>query len=200
MDIFREDIKNKLKVLSTRQQLLFAVLICERLYPNYLYFYKRFEWGNPKVLMDSIDILYQSLFIKDLFSSDEVEQNIKAVDAITPNTEDYSEVFVSFALDACTSVYSALSFMLDGKLDHIADVASYARDTVDMFIQVRDDLDTNDIDLETKIATDPLMIQERNRQLSIIDRLHAIGTDAINNDVIQKLKDKSQVIPVSMLE
>ncbi|RQO65477.1 hypothetical protein DBR40_23545 [Pedobacter sp. KBW01] len=199
MDIYREDIKGKLKFLSAEQQLLFAALTCERLYPNYLYFHERFGWGNPKVLLDSIDIIYQSTFIKNLFDRNEIQQHIEAVDMVTPNTEDYSEVFVSFALDACTSVYSTLNFMLDESLDHIADVASYARDTVDMFIQVRDNIDTHFKDLETKIASDPLMIQEKGRQLSIIEKLKSLKEKDITDNLIEALRDKSFVIDIEVI-
>ncbi|NII83153.1 DUF416 family protein [Pedobacter sp. SG908] len=194
MDIYREDIKGKLKSLTTEQQLLFAALTCERLYPNYVYFHKRFDWGDPKVLLDSMEIIYQSLFFKTLFGSDEIQEHAEAVDMVTPDTEDYSEVFVSFALDACTSVYSTLNFMRDQNLDHVADVASYARDTVDMFIQVRDNLDMHVKDLETRIANDPLMIQEKGRQLSIIEKLKALDGENVTDSIIEDLRDKSFII------
>lgn len=199
MDIYREDIKGKLKSLTTEQQLLFAALTCERLFPNYVYFHKRFDWGDPKVLLDSIEIIYQSLFIKTLFGSDEIQEHAEAVDMVTPHTEDYSEVFVSFALDACTSVYSTLNFMLDQNLDHIADVASYARDTVDMFIQVRDNLDMHVNDLETRIANDPLMIQEKSRQLSIIEKLKSLNDEDVTDSLIEDLRDKSFIIDVEAI-
>jgi len=199
MDIYREDIKDKLKFLSVTQQLLFAALTCERLYPNYLYFHERFGWGNPKVLLDCIDIIYQYIFIENLFGRNEIQQHIEAVDIVTPNTEDYSEIFVSFALDACTSIYSTLNFMLDQNLDHIADVASYARDTVDMFIQVRDDIDTNFKGLEAKIANDSLMIQEKSRQLSIIEKLRSLNGKRITDNLIEELRDKSPIINIEVI-
>lgn len=199
MDIYRENIKGKLKSLSMEQQLLFAALTCERLYPNYLYFHERFGWGNPTVLLDSIDMIYQSVFIKNLYGSSEIQQYIEAVDMVTPNTEDYSTVFASFALDACTSVYSTLNFMLDKSLDHIADVASYARDTIDMFIQVRDDIDTQFKDLETKIANDSLMIQEKSRQVSIIEKLNSFNGKGITENFIEDLRDKSRIIDIEVI-
>lgn len=194
MDTYIEDIKNRLQPLTNEQKLLFAALICEKLYPNYLYFHDRVNWGDPKILLDSIDVIYQSLFVKGLFSNQEIQNHIDAVDMITPDLDDFSGSFVSFALDACTSVYSSLCFILDQNPNHIADVASYARDTVDMFVQVRDDLDTHVMDLETKIDNDPLMIHEKSRQLTIIERLKSLNGLEITDSLIQSLRDKSFII------
>jgi uncharacterized protein YjaG (DUF416 family) len=50
---------------------------------------------------------------------------------------------VSAALDAGTAVVETLQSLLDGDSKQIVDVASFCRDTVDMYIQERDHLDYN---------------------------------------------------------
>ena len=49
----------------------------------------------------------------------------------------------------------------------VLDVACYARDTVDMFIQERDDLNLNNKELEILIDNDVLMTTEKNKQIII---------------------------------
>lgn len=200
MDQYREEIKRRLMPLKNEQKLLFAVLTCERLYPNYEYFQNTFSWGDSKVLSNAIGIIYQNLIKKDLFEKSEIQELINEIDVITPDTEDFSEIFVSFALDACTSLYSSLNFILDQKLEHVVDVAIYARDTVDMFIQERDNLSYDLVNVEDKIATDPLMIHEKVRQIDVIDRLSLKKSTKIDNQSIEELRDKTPIINISMLE
>lgn len=200
MDQYRQEIKRRLMPLKDEQKLLFAVLTCERLYPNYEYFQNTFSWGDSKVLSNAIGIIYQNLIKKDLFEKSEIQELINEIDVITPDTEDFSEIFVSFALDACTSLYSSLNFILDQKLEHIVDVAIYARDTVDMFIQERDNLSYDLVNVEDRIATDPLMIHEKVRQIDVIDRLSLKKSTKIDNQLIEELRDKTPIINISMLE
>jgi uncharacterized protein YjaG (DUF416 family) len=200
MDLYREEIKRMLTPLTNEQRLLFAVLTCERLYPNYIYFQNIFNWGDSKILLNAIGVVYQFLIKRDLFEKHEIQELINEVDIITPNTEDFSEIFVSFALDACTSIYSSLNFILDHELEHIVDVAIYAHDTIDMFIQERDNLSYDSVDIEDRIAADPLMIYEKERQNNVIHRLSLKKEVNVNNQLIEELRDKTPIINLSMLE
>lgn len=200
MDKYREQIKKDLIRLPKEGVLLFAALICERLYPNYIYFYKTFSWGNPKVLGETIDVIFQSFFRKELFERNEIMALIEEVDFVTPNTEDFPSIYVSFALDACTSIHSTLNYILDGDVEHVVDVATYARDTVDMFIQERDDIGTFSVDVENRIFNDPLMVRERKRQEGVIERLFNINFKDINDELIESLRDKIPIINIDVLE
>lgn len=200
MDKYREKIKKDLIRLPREGCLLFAALTSERLYPNYVYFYNTFNWGNPKILEEAISVVFQFLISKDSIDRSEILTLIEEVDLITPNTEDFSEIYVSFALDACTSVYSTLNFILDQKLEHIIDVAVYARDTVDMFIQERDDINSFTIDIENKISNDPLMIREKKRQTDVIERMLDFKTFIVNDELIDSMRDKTPIINIDALE
>ena len=135
MDKHRLQIQDLITSLSFQKKLVFAVLVCEKLYPNYVYFSNKNDWVNSEVLENAISNLYQYIYRSDLFSESEIEALIDEINQITPNTEDFEEIFVSFALDACTSILSTLNFILDKNTENIIDVATNATDTVDMFIQ-----------------------------------------------------------------
>ena len=56
MDKFRQEVQNALIQISNKGRVLFAMSICEILYPNYLAFKKNTNWGNADILEKGIDI------------------------------------------------------------------------------------------------------------------------------------------------
>jgi uncharacterized protein len=199
MDKFREEIKSNLSNISNKGRVLFAVLICERLYPNYVAFQKKYNWGNYEVLQEAIALLRQYLIKEDLFEESEIEEMIDRVDIITPHTEKFSGIITSFALDSCTSIYSTLSYLLDKNVDNIADVASYARDTVDMYIQEIEDINANDPKIEEKIEQNEFMILERKAQIELLKKLSVMSLDKISDKLIDELRDKRVGINLELL-
>ena len=140
-----------------------------------------------------------SLFNENPFNRNEILGLIEKVDCVTPDTERFSEIYVSFALDACTSVYSTLNYINDHELGHIIDVAICATDTVDMFIQERDDIGFSTIDIEDRISNDPLRIREKMRQKHIIERILDMQPNTISDHLIESLRDKTPLINIDIL-
>lgn len=64
MDRYREQIKKESVRLSNEGRLLFAALTCEKLYPNYVYFYRAFNWGDPNVLDEAIGFIFRPYLTK----------------------------------------------------------------------------------------------------------------------------------------
>jgi uncharacterized protein len=200
MDRFREEVKNNLlKVSTDKGRVLFAALICERLYPNYVAFQKTFEWGNHEVLQEGIALIRQYLIKEDLFEASEIEDIIERVDMITPSTEDFSGIVTSFALDACNSVYCTLRYLIDKNVDNIADVASFARDTVDMYIQEVDDINANDPKIEEKIERNKFMVHEKKAQRELLKKIMAINIEGLTDRMIDELTDKKLKIDLELL-
>lgn len=159
---------NKLKDLDFTKQMAFAYLTCERLFTNYIYFSNNFNFGNPDVLREAIDFLYQNIFDKNP-DKNKINLLTKEVEKNTPDTENFSTNFVSSALDACTAVLESLDFLVDNQFSRIKDISSFATDTVYMYIQYIDKLDFNtDRGFQQKIDNHPLMQKEVAIQLGII--------------------------------
>lgn len=199
MDIYREEIRREILNLSPIGRLLFASITCEKLYPNYVLFQTEMKWGNHEILQHAIILLYEIINKDGQFNEDLLKDIILEVDSITPDTEDFSSIITSFALDACTSIYSSLSYLIDNNIEHIVDVAIYARDTVDLFIQEKDDLSYNDKELELKIENDIFMISEKNRQLELIQKLKEIKSN-VSTLSFESLRDKTPIIDFSLLK
>lgn len=187
MDLFIEQIKNDIQALNKRNKIVYCLLISEKLLPNYKYFCNIYKFGEIKKLEQIIDILYDYVFDKINVSHEEINIYLNEIEEITPDTNDYSTILVSFALDACTAIISTLNFIKSENDNHVLDVASYARDTVDMFIQERDDLDLNNRELETLIENDNLMKKEKEKQKRIIEYLKK--HDIINKMFIEELRE-----------
>lgn len=165
---------NKLKELDFTKQLAFAYLTCERLYPNYVYFSKKYEFGNPGILRIAIDFLYSKLFDK---MTDKVKINsiIKKVDKNMPEPAHYDTILASSALDASAAIIESLNFLVDKQTSRLDDISTMATDTADMYIQDVENLDYNtDKHFQQKIDTHPLMIKEISMQKGIISYLAKI--------------------------
>jgi hypothetical protein len=198
MDAYKEEVKSKLVAIPDKGKVLFAILICERLYPNYVAFQKINNWGDHSILQEGIALIRQYLIKEDLFDVDEITNVIESINEITPSTEDFSGIITSFALDACTAVLDTLEFLVDKNPEHIADVATYARDTVDMYIQEKDDLNANDPMIEEKIAKDPFMVKEKSIQRELLKKLTVIKVETLTDNKIESLKDLRSIIDLQI--
>jgi uncharacterized protein YjaG (DUF416 family) len=168
------DIKamTKLKESDFNKQLAFAYLTCERLYPNYVYFSNNFDFGTPQILREAIEFLRVNIFEQSP-DKNKIKFLKRRVDKNTPDTEDFTTIFVSSALDACTALSDSLDFLVDKDFTRIENVSTYATDTVSMYVQDLDNLDYNaDKNFQQKIESHPLMQREITIQLGIISFLN----------------------------
>lgn len=197
MDKYRDTIENKILLLNTDKKIMFSLLICKRLLPNYIYFSNKFKFGNPSDLESVIFTLFKNLMENK--ENNNIDNLIKKIENNTPNTEDFNTIFVSFALDACTSILSILYYLKDDDINNIVDIATYARDTVDMYIQERDNLIISK-ELEFLIENDILMLNEKKRQLDVINYLNNI--DSVSQVDLDKLSNfgEEKIIDLSLLD
>lgn len=199
MDAYRNEVKKLIETLDDRGKILFAVLTSERLYSNYVAFEQAYNWGEPQVLEEAISTVYLHLIKDDLIEDDEIEDLISRVELVTPDTEDFPGILTSFALDACTSVLGTLQFILDRDAEHIIDIATYARDTVDMFIQERDDMNSLDPSINIQIEHDDFMVREKERQRTLIKTIANMNLSSLADGIISRLRTTEPIIDLSLL-
>jgi uncharacterized protein YjaG (DUF416 family) len=182
-------LRRDLDQLSRLHRVAFAATCCERLLPNYAAFSREVHWGEPAMLRGAVDYIWDVLGGGPLDRA-EVDRLIERCDIVIPDTENFDTSAVSAALDAGTAVTETLRSLLDGDTDRVVDIASVCRDTVDMYIQDRDQMNyNNDPSFEQKIAQDPLMTLELARQSAILSEL--MGAPALNSALLQRLREKS---------
>lgn len=199
MDLFLDTIEKKMNKIAFKQRILFTVLTCEKMFPNYLYFSEKEQWGHPDVLEEVIVIMYQILQGTKV-PKKELEALYDSINEYAPDTNAFGGT-ASYALDACSAIGETLEHVLTKEIENAVNVASYARDTVDMFVQEKENFNSNDPELEKKIASNIYMRREIERQKTILDSLQK--TSEINLSVISALRtlnDKSgPLVDISLI-
>jgi uncharacterized protein YjaG (DUF416 family) len=170
------DSRGALKKLDYNKQLVFAYLLCERLYPNYVCFSARSYFGDKQILRDAIDFICSILLTPNFSNEEKTKSFLSRIDINTPLPHNFDTILASSALDACCAVLVTLNFILDKNTSRLDEISTFATDTVDMYIQERDNLDfNNDPQFDDKIINDPLMKKELDIQNGIVSYLSNIN-------------------------
>lgn len=199
MNSFEHEIKTKLTTLPEKGRILFSVLACEKLYPLYVAFEERYNWGCSKVISNAISLSYEFLIDNHVIGAAVIKDIIEKIDLVTPDMEDFGSPLGSFALNSATSIYSTLQYLLDGNINHITDVVSYALDTVDLFIQEKENMSSLDPSRNIQIEHDDFTLREHQRQRDLITRLSKMNLNKITDDLIADLQDGTPIIDLSLL-
>ena len=104
MDNYKIYLTKELEQLTSQNRLLFAYWISKRLFHNYVYFNNVTSFGDIDVLFEAFNLIekYLKYNIKD---ENDIRDAIYSVDLNTPDTNDFSTILVSFALDSCNALY-----------------------------------------------------------------------------------------------
>ena len=174
-------LERRLQELPHSHRLAFAASCCERAYPNYVIFFQRARWGGPAVLRTSLNRVWDFIegSARALDDIGELEQKFESV---TPDLDDFStsdiDVQAGAAQKAAFMVRLLLQFYRDDQLSYAVRTTTFARDTIDMYVQVIEKLDPADPQLDGKIARHPLMLQEIQKQESDLLKLTGMKTRA----------------------
>ena len=193
-----ESVRRRAELLPPLHRVAFAASCCERLLPNYEAFSSEMRWGSPGILRSGLDYVWRVLERKQVDHS-EVQRLVQLCEKIIPDTEEFSSAYTSAALDAGTAVVETLRLLIDSTPQRLVDIATFSRDTVDMFIQQRDHLDFNtDPAFENKICRDPLMVRELTRQDRVLKQLSDQPT--LDRFFIKRLRDDAYNHGVSNID
>jgi len=167
------------------QKIVFALSICERMYPNFVAFSIETGHKGKSFLKKCLDLTWKSIEIND-FETDFSEQAQMCED-IAPSTEEYQYLLTSSALDAAASIAYLMNYFKDNNNDHIIEIASLSRDSVDMHVQNIEKIDLYDPNMEKKIIDHPLMQTELVKQKKAIEFIKTLkGNSACNFKVVKE--------------
>ncbi len=197
MDKFREEIEKGLSSLTDESKILFSVLTSEKLYPNYVAFEARNSWGNSEMLREIISLIYHYLIDNCSASLSDFCGIITRINLVTPDTEDFSDLTTSFALDACTALISTIKFIINKEISEVFEVSVFAIDTVYAFIQLKENFSAFDPSSEIQTEQDDFMIHEKSRQRNLINELSKI--EKITEKLIVELRNNKPIIDISLL-
>ena len=180
-----EDLKGKLCKLNKSRQLAFGVMCCERLLPNYLAFQKDAEWGDINLIQKALDYAWESLNGIEK-SIEEIEVLITSCEKVTPDSENFESLYVSLAQDCVFAICSLLDYLLKSEVDKIVQVATYATDSVDLYVQEIEDMASDDPYLESKILNHKLMQRELETQQKNLQSIEQASL--LNSEYLSWLK------------
>jgi uncharacterized protein YjaG (DUF416 family) len=170
---FLTGMEEQLRRMPFPNQLAFAASCCERAFPNYVTFSEAQRWGDPTILRSGIDEAWK-IACGTREEGDRISELESRCKAVTPNSEDFPGTDVTAAQEAAFMVTLLLQFCRERKESYAVRIATFARDTVDLYVQTEEAFDASDPDLEAKIANHPLMATELERQKADFDALKLI--------------------------
>jgi hypothetical protein len=154
-DIFRQQVAT----LSFEKGLHLATTISKELFPDYLHFFERHNWGAPERLTKGISVCERS--ITEASAIEEIKALAAEVHSVTPDTEDFGDWDGSCALNAAASVWFALTYLVDKDPRHLIALGGNYTDTIDVRLHELG------IKGETEINNHPLMQAARQKLLSL---------------------------------
>ncbi|QSX34760.1 YjaG family protein [Shewanella avicenniae] len=158
----------RLKTLNFQQKKLFAIALCQRMLPNYQLFAEVSEFGNAAVLDTLLQLLWQSLYDPKLKLN--IEAQLAKLEENTPEPSDFDMYGVYPALDAVVALSSFLGALQSKIEDDITNISKLSSSTVANYVEeLLDEEFANEDALEDAIFAHPVMQQERELQMSLLE-------------------------------
>lgn len=167
----------RLEKLDSRRQLAFGAACCERLLPNYKAFQEDTGWGSISPIQDALNLVW-SFVSGQQPSFGDVKYVLDECESVGPDSDDFESLRTGFAQDACFAVCSLLDYLLNSNPERIVQAATYATDSVDLFVQELEKMAPNDPELEQKILAHPLMQRElaqQEKELQMIEQASSLS-------------------------
>lgn len=178
-------LKDRLSSFDFNKALAFGVLCCERLLPNYLAFQQDSGWGDVTHVRNALNCATASIYGQKPVV-DEVKSLSVACESEAPNSDDFASVYVTSAQDACFAVCNLLDFLLEADINKIVQVATYATDSVDLYVQEIEGMSPADPSLEQKILMHRLMQRELAQQEDDLVAIESV--DELNLSFLEQRK------------
>ena len=180
--MIKNPVQLRLAKLPVWKQRLFMVCLCERMYPNFIYYCNLQQdelsaVGYKKIL----DLIWESLLVENVKINFDLQ--LEKLESLIPIVNNDSPYMVYPAIDACQALSEILHSFISGEIvEHTARVSSISATTVAEFEMTKDNIEL----AEEEQSSLPCVIEEFDLQWEI----YRLLTDENNesNDLIRGLK------------
>ena len=180
--MIKNPVQLRLAKLPVWKQRLFMVCLCERMYPNFIYYCNLQQdelsaVGYKKIL----DLIWESLLVENVKINFDLQ--LEKLESLIPIVNDDSPYMVYPAIDACQALSEILHSFISGEIvEHTARVSSISATTVAEFEMTKDNIEL----AEDEQSSLPCVIEEFDLQWEI----YRLLTDENNKsiDLIRGLK------------
>lgn len=191
-----KEVRQLINTLTFEQCVTFAATCCERLVPNYQAFSVVHKWGDPSLLFEALEFVWNVLKT-GIPSPVEANRLLSTIESITPEPENFQSIYVMQALMAIQGVSDLLNYMLSQDKEYVLNVMTLASDAIYQFIQdVMFPMDVFAIpsnktnELYTWAYTAPILITELADQRKTVETL--LEQRPQSADFLNELRQKAQ--------
>ena len=163
--IGNDELEVSVASLSRNKQLAFALLILERMMPS-LNAFSRDTGFDESCYLRAKDAAWATLQ-----SGSVGEVLIEACLRGVPDTEDYSNDLISYALNAALATNDIIKFTQDSSAKHITHLIMLAGDSLYLYLSSLEDSLTSSPEEDSRIASHPLMSEEYQKEKADISFL-----------------------------
>jgi uncharacterized protein len=177
--MIKNPVQLRLAKLPVWKQRLFMICLCERMYPNYVYYCNLQQDEQSFVQYKKIlDLIWESLLVKEVKINFDLQ--LEKLESIIPIINDNSPYMVYPAIDACQTLSEILHSYISGEIDeHSAKVSSISATTVAEFEMTRTNVELS----EDEQSSLPYVIEEFDLQWEIFRLL-----SNENNEMFELIK------------
>lgn len=181
--MIKNPVQLRIAKLAVWQQRLFMVCLCERMYPNFVYYChlqqnEQSAVGYKKIL----DLIWESLLVENVKINFDLQ--LEKLELIIPILNEDSPYMVYPAIDACQALSEILHSYISGEIvEHSAKVSSISATTVAEFEMTRDNIELS----EQEQSQLPSVIEEFDLQWDIFRLLSNENNEMV--DLIKGLKE-----------
>jgi uncharacterized protein len=177
--MIKNPVQLRLAKLPVWKQRLFMICLCERMYPNYVYYCNLQQDEQSFVQYKKIlDLIWESLLVKEVKINFDLQ--LEKLESIIPIINDDSPYMVYPAIDACQALSEILHSYISGEIDeHSAKVSSISATTVAEFEMTRTNVELS----EDEQSSLPCVIEEFDLQWDIFRLL-----SHENNEMFELIK------------
>ncbi|QOL26331.1 YjaG family protein [Thalassotalea sp. LPB0316] len=156
--------------LNHWQQVAFSAALMERMLPNLFMFYEVTEFGEPKLLRNQLDLVWQWL---DKNQSCKINYNaqLAKLEPLIPDPEQFDSFGVFPAIDVTMAMISLLQGMQDKELENFDNVAQLSLNSVNFYceLELSEHEELEQAELDQAIEQHPLMQWELATQQQLFD-------------------------------
>lgn len=179
----------RFRELDFAYQVLAALYLCERMYPNYELFHQVTGFGDPKPLRGALnacwDWSWQGKKVKVNFARWQ-----EKVDDVTPSEYGHDMLGVYPAMDACTAISTMLEGFQDPSTGDLVSVAKVSQAGVAKFLELTEGAELDDEGRRQLVREHELAVYEIDVQQALLDFLEAM----------QRTEDKPTQMMVRQLQ
>lgn len=189
--MIKNPVQLRIAKLAVWQQRLFMVCLCERMYPNFVYYCnlqqdEQSAVGYKKIL----DLIWESLLVENVKINFDLQ--LEKLELIIPILNEDSPYMVYPAIDACQALSEILHSYISGEIvEHSAKVSSISATTVAEFEMTKDNIELS----EQEQSQLPSVVEEFDLQWDIFRLLSNENNEMV--DLIKGLKEDIRLTKTS---